>query len=541
MKEQTYFQTKQQLIDLLCELVSVPSITGSSAEGEMAKFIHRKFLQLPYFKKYPSYAQLHDTEDGRFIVTAFVKGQKTNKTVILVNHHDVVGVEGYGIWKDAAFNPIELTKRFYGQRELVPFEVRQDLDRGEWLFGRGIMDMKSGMATQMSLIERATNGDFEGNLLFLSVPDEEVSSIGMRRAVPVLLDLAKQHSFQYSLVLNGEPMFSRYPGDTKDYLYVGSIGKVLPGFFCYGKESHVGEPFAGLNANLLVSELARALELNTDYCEVIEGEVSPPPTILSQGDLKKEYSTQTPNRALALYNFLVMKKPMDKFVSSLLESAQQAAREVEKHYNNRAFHYGMMQSSTPKSVNVHVFTYEKLYKYGVDTYGKEHVDNLIKKVQHETSSLDHREQTTAILNELALLCKELSPMIILFFAPPYYPAVCTDDHPLVKKLVQILTKTGAEKYGIAFHKQLYFGGISDLSYVGLNHALETFLPLVHNMPLWKKGYDIPFSDLEQFKVPVFNLGPRGRDAHQWTERLDVNYSFGPLMDLLQMTVKECFK
>ena len=85
-------------------------------------------------------------------------------------------------------------------------------------------------------------------------------------------------------------------------MYTGSIGKVLARFFCKGIETHVGEPFSGLNANFMVSELNRLLELNSDYCEEVDGEVTPPPTNLMQKDLKEAYSVQTPHTAVSLFN-----------------------------------------------------------------------------------------------------------------------------------------------------------------------------------------------------------------------------------------------
>ena len=69
----------------------------------------------------------------------------------------------------------------------------------------------------------------------MAVPDEEVNSVGMRAAVPRLLDLAREHNLDYKTVLNSEPMFSRHPGDQNKYIYTGSIGKVLPGFFATEK------------------------------------------------------------------------------------------------------------------------------------------------------------------------------------------------------------------------------------------------------------------------------------------------------------------
>lgn len=54
--------------------------------------------------------------------------------------------------------------------------MRTDAESGDWLFGRGTMDMKAGLAVQLSMLERAMNGHFDGNVLLITVPDEEVNS-----------------------------------------------------------------------------------------------------------------------------------------------------------------------------------------------------------------------------------------------------------------------------------------------------------------------------------------------------------------------------
>lgn len=68
-------------------------------------------------------------------------------------------------------------------------EVRRDLNRGQWLSGRGTGDMKGGAAIQFALLaEYAAQLDFKGNILLLSVPDEESLSVGMRGSLSLLVD-----------------------------------------------------------------------------------------------------------------------------------------------------------------------------------------------------------------------------------------------------------------------------------------------------------------------------------------------------------------
>jgi arginine utilization protein RocB len=535
------WQTTQQLKQLLCNLVEYPSVSGSEAEVLLAHYIVEQLGTLEYFLGNKEHLQLHPIGDGRYFVTALVKkSEETRDTIILVSHFDVVDVQDYGAWKDVAFSPEELTKRFYEHKEHLPSEVQDDLEKDEWLFGRGVMDMKCGLSLHMSLIEQACSGKFQGNLLLLAVPDEEVNSAGMRAAVPVLVEMAEKYHLNYKLVLNSEPMFTRYPGDQTNYIYTGSIGKVLPGFYCYGKETHVGEPLAGLNANVMVSQLTNELELNTDFCETFGGEVSPPPTNLFQTDLKEDYSVQIPHRAVTLFNLFLQKKSMNEITSSLLELAKRAAKRIEERYHHQAVRFAQLEKSVPRSLSVNVFTFAELRNKAVDMFGLEKVEQLEKSVLTNENNKDDRERTIELVDKLGILCKDLAPMIVLFYAPPYYPAVNSSDEPLIQHIVARLTEYADKKHHVQLVQQHYFGGISDLSYVGLQQPLSALQSLTGNMPLWNRGYDLPFAALEKFNVPVLNVGPVGRDAHKWTERLNVPFSFEVVRDLLMYTVEEIF-
>jgi arginine utilization protein RocB len=535
------WQTTQQLKQLLCHLVEYPSISGTKAEVLLAQYIAEQLRTLDYFRGNNEFVQLHPTGDGRYFVTALVKkAEQVRDTVILISHFDVVDVQDYGAWKDAAFSPEELTKRFYEQKQQLPADVQADIEEGEWLFGRGVMDMKCGLALHMSLIEQACHGMFDGNLLLLTVPDEEVNSAGMRAAVPVLVEMAEKYRLTYRLVLNSEPMFTRYPGDKTNYIYTGSIGKVLPGFYCYGKETHVGEPFAGLNANFMVAQIANELELNTDFCEVFRGEVSPPPTNLLQTDLKEDYSVQIPHRAVTLFNLFLQKRSLDDVTNSLIAAAKRAATRIEERYNVEASRFAKLEKSTPKPLSVNVFTFAELRQKAVEMVGLEKVEQLEASVLSMETAKDEREKTIKLVDRLAMLCKDFAPMIVLFYAPPYYPAVNASSDPLVQRLVAKLQKHAQEKHGISLVQQHYFGGISDLSYVGLQQSFASLQALTENMPMWNRGYHLPLSALATFNVPVLNVGPIGRDAHQWTERLNVSFAFEVVKEWLEYTIHEVF-
>ncbi|MBC8587011.1 M20/M25/M40 family metallo-hydrolase [Tissierellaceae bacterium BX21] len=121
----------------------------------------------------------------------------------------------------------------------LPKQAYDDLMSDKWLFGRGCSDMKGGGSIQLSLIEEySKEEDFNGNIVLISVPDEENLSAGMRGATYLLKDLKEKYNLNYILMLNSEP--HERGNDLKPTIYDGSIGKIMPVVYVRGKLAHVG-------------------------------------------------------------------------------------------------------------------------------------------------------------------------------------------------------------------------------------------------------------------------------------------------------------
>lgn len=270
------------------------------------------------------------------------------------------------------------------------------------------------------------------------------------------------------------------------------------------------------------------------FCETVNGKTSPPPTLLLQKDLKKEYSTQIPHRSVSLYNLLLMKKTPADVMEEMKRAAEIAAKKMENFIIDRYRSFNLEINEAPA---IRVFFYEQLRDFAVKKTSEDYIAILEQSIARDTQG-DIREQTIQIANQISMLCQELGPMIVLFYAPPYYPAINTADHKEIQSLSRTLVRFTQEESGKELHAVDYFNGISDLSYAGLQGDLSEMECYNSNLPGGQQLYSIPFDEMSQFKAPVINVGPIGRDAHQKTERLHMPFAFEQLPKILEHLILE---
>ena len=545
------WSTKEGLQSLAITLVGQNSISGTKNERDMAKLIYDLLSDVPYFKKNKGNLFMEPIpEDSleRCFVCALVEGKEASKnTLILIGHMDTVDIQDFGSLKEYAFQPYEYTKRL--DPDALPKDAREDLLSGKWLFGRGLMDMKSGVAMQMSLLEEySEKDDFDGNLLFLAVPDEESNSLGALAGVSFINKVIKKKGLNPVAVLDCEPDFGAYPGDDNRYVYIGTAGKLLPGFYFVGREAHVGESLAGINANLIAGEFLRRLDISTDLCDVVDGEVTLPPTCLKYKDLKELYSAQTPVSSVAYYNLQTLKmspkEALDKFRKIAEESIKWAVEKVRTEGEK----YKKM-SGLPVKINEYnpkVIMFSELYELAREAHGQEFEDHIKQCIDEWKldSSMDERDLNTKIVQEVHKFCPVREPMVVMFFSPPYYPHVGLKGKNEFEKYLLDLTDKLMEKadkeFGEKVLKQKYFQGLSDLSYFALQDAEEVVEYLKPNMPSWGARYKIPVEEIRKLNLPVLNYGPHGRDPHKYTERVLLEYSYEKAPKLLRFLVDGIF-
>lgn len=537
---------RNSIYNLMKDLVKVPSVSPGPEEVEVANLIHDKLAQLPYFqanKEDLTFIPYPDDPLKRKAVFAIVRAKpETKRTIILTGHIDVVDTSEARSLAELAFHPEEYTKRI-GELEL-PKEAKEDLESGKYLFGRGVMDMKTGIAMQMALLADYSR-DLESmpaNIAFLAVGDEENNSAGMISAISFLANL-QEEGLDFIAAVNSEGIIPKYPGDTNRYIDIGTIGKIMPMFYCVGRESHVGQYYAGLNANLLSSAVSMLLEANADWAESWRGEVYPPPASLKQQDHREIYSVTLPARAAIYFNHLTVTSTPAEIMDRMKDIAQRAFEMTLEHMQTSAEKFTKM-SNTPVPIpwEIKIRTWEELFAEVEKTFSgnlQEHVDKFIANL---APAMDERDKSLAIVGELIRLYPDKNPMILVGFLPPYYPHRTNKREAerelelltIVEEIIEQARQEFSEPLAISEH----FTSICDLSYVGFQGERDELLPLAYNTPGWGNIYDIPLDDLLKLDIPSVNLGPAGKDAHKFIERLELDYSLDVVPVLFKSLVEK---
>ncbi|MDL2327239.1 M20/M25/M40 family metallo-hydrolase [Ruminococcaceae bacterium OttesenSCG-928-A11] len=545
-----YLSCFDEVKDITEQMVRVPSIVKTSGESDCARTILAYYQSLPYFQQHPDHLTLQRTEDDeieRYNVIAMVRGaaKENARTVLLMGHFDTVGIDDYGPLKPHACDPSALPTLL---RELpLSDEVKRDIDSGEYMFGRGALDMKSGVAGHMYLIKYFSEHPeaLNGTLIAMAQCDEEDGSHGALSCLSHLKKLKGQYGLEYQAAVNAD--FST-PADLEDdsrYIYFGTIGKVLPSFYVVGKEAHVGQAFAALDPNLLVAEITRLISLNADLSDESQGEVTVPPVSLKQADFKDHYTVQTALTAYAYYNFFVHKMAPEDVMEKVEALAHTAFENVIADLNRNFEKYSGLCGTpyTPLPWKPRVYTWEAFRKemealHG-DTFTK-HMADFGHKLHTAQPNLDLRLYSVQMVEEAWKWAEDKSPAIIIYFSSTFCARMeLTGEAPREAALLNA-TRQAVEKVQPTIQNpvvtKMFYPYISDISFLGMSDSRESLARLASNMPAWGEKYTYPIDDIMEIDVPAVNIGSFGKDGHMLTERVHMRYTFETVPNITYNTI-----
>ena len=530
MKLNSFDKVKQ----LTEEMVAIPSINKEpGGESAVARYIQDFYMSLPYFQAHPEQVKCFQTKNDfvvRHSTLAYVKGTKgnSNRTVILIGHIDTVGVDDFGTIREYAFRCEELPAKLR-ETFVLPQEVIDDIESGEYLFGRGALDMKSGVAGHMYLIQYFSEHpeELDGNLLAIGECDEEDNSKGIITALDLLEELKEKEHFEYVACINADYSTNYAPGDENRYIYYGSIGKLLPCFVALGKESHVGSAFNAFDPNLLIAEVTRRMSLNTDLCDVAQGEVTIPPISLKQADTKEGYTVQTALTAFSYYNFFTHGMSPDVVLEKSRQVGVEAFDSVVSYLNQQYEKYcalsGVPYTKLPWKTRV--YTWKEFYAEAAAQHGQPFRDAIAafaEKLQREQPAMDLRYFSLAVTEEVWKWYEDKSPALVLFFGSVFSARIEMTGKTAKERALLDAVEGAVEKIRPEAQRQIktrmFYPYISDSSFMALCDTRESFDAVAENMPAWKVKY-------LEINVPVVNIGAFGRDGHMLTERVDMVQTF----------------
>ena len=526
---------------LTSDLVAIPSINKEpGGESAAARYVYDYYMKLPYFRENPHQAMYFQTENDfveRHSAMAYVKGTKgtSNRTVILIGHIDTVGVDDFGTIRDYAFRTEELPEKLK-ETFALPDDVLADIASGDFMFGRGALDMKSGVAGHMYLIRYFSQHpeELDGNLVQIAECDEEDNSHGIITAVDRLLELKKTEGFSYIACINADYSTNYMPGDENRYIYYGSIGKLLPCFAAFGKESHVGSAFKAFDPNLLIAEVTKRMSLNTELCDVAQGEVTIPPISLKQADTKVGYTVQTALTAFSYYNFFTHGMSPDTVLEKSKKIGTEAFDEVIAYLNEHYRKYCELSrvAYTPLPWKTRVYTWKEFYEEAAARHGQPFRDAIrafAEKLQKEQPSMDLRYYSLAVVEEVWKWYEDKSPALVLFFGSIFSARIemtgRTEKEKRLLDAVEKAVKTVGPEAQRQIKTRMFYPYISDSSFMALCDTRESFNAVAENMPSWKVKYYHDVDKIMEINVPVVNIGSFGRDGHMLTERVDMLQTF----------------
>ncbi|MGH6915284.1 MAG: M20/M25/M40 family metallo-hydrolase, partial [Geminicoccales bacterium] len=233
---QTIEQNRDKAIELLRDMIAIPSVTGDEAAIQkfLASYLENIGLDVDMWetdweelRKHPGYRPVQRGYEGRPNLVATLKGTGGGRSLLLNGHTDVIPV-GAG-WSDDPWSATIRDGRIYG---------------------RGSADMKSGVASHIVAVEciRAAGLRLNGDVLINVVVDEEVSGHGT-------LDT----------VIRGYRADAGISGETSDLaVQPACIGRIWFEIAIAGKAAGIQKRYEGVSGIDLGNKIVQAVQALED-------------------------------------------------------------------------------------------------------------------------------------------------------------------------------------------------------------------------------------------------------------------------------------
>jgi arginine utilization protein RocB len=451
-----------------------------------------------------------------------------------------VSTDDYGSLAHLATEPLPLRDTLLKQLAdaATPAErrARADLESGDFLPGRGLLDMKAGLAAGLAALEAfAADPHRVGNLLFVAVPDEEVNSVGARELARSIPQIEAQQEIRVIAAINLDAIADDGDGSFGQSIALGSVGKLLLTAFVAGRSSHACYPLAGINAAALAGAIAAEIEWSPDLTDSEGPEPGTPPTLLSLRDSKDHYDVTTPEGAFATWNILTLSRGAGEVLTRFRRAVEGAVELTLATLVHRASIAGESITMPPVLI---IEASKLINEVTGDEAGTQAFHAEAERLAGGGLSLP--EQCRHLTTWAWKQSRRVGPAVVIGFGSLPYPAVRLGSSPAAMRLRAGLEAARSKALlasGSLVQTITYFPGISDMSFLGQADVDE--LPVIAaNTPAWTSG--ARWSG-EIGEIPIINIGPWGRDYHTRLERLHLPFGFEVLPMLVLDTAVETLK
>jgi len=222
---------------------------------------------------------------------------------------------------------------FAGHVDVVPagsgwkYDPYSATQEGEYIYGRGTQDMKSGVAAFMQAVKEAQ--DFKGTLSLLLTSDEEGEAIN---GTVKVLEYLKENAMLPDVCVVAEPTCEEQFGDA---IKVGRRGSINGYLTLKGKQGHAAYPQKAINP---IHQIAKPLSEMAGV-DLDDGDVAFAPSKFVITDIRSgmEVTNVTPNDLKMMFN-----------VRNNTKTTQKEVREfVAKHMGELDYELRLTQGSYP--------------------------------------------------------------------------------------------------------------------------------------------------------------------------------------------------
>lgn len=531
--------------ELALALVEHVSVTGTPGEASFPGHLRGLLADIPYFRDNPGHLRLDPVPgfpEGRHNLFALVRGPGA-RTVVLCGHFDVVGIADYADLQPLAGQPEALRDGLLG-RDGGSALARADLASGDFLPGRGLLDMKSGLAAGMAVLESfAADPARQGNLLLVACPDEENQSAGMRAAGPALAALAAEHGLDLRLMINLDALQDDGDGSAGRMVGLGCIGKHLLTAYVVGRATHACYPFNGVNASYLAGEILADLESTPELAETHRPDDGPaetcaPPALLISADDKEGYDVTTPAAHWMALNVITQRRSASEVLSIARSLTQTAVARGLARLKDRARALGALRRELAAIETVPVHDFAAVRAAAESNGGEAFRRRFAAEAQSAEAAGCTLPEISRRLTARAWRESGLpGPAVVLGFGSLSYPAappLSLQGEAALERLIRDAVTAAARSHGTSVGFCDFLPIICDMSF-GARIDAGDYAVAARNNPAWGPVLDWRAGDAPP--MPAINIGPWGRDYHHHLERVHQGYAFEVLPDLIEAAAR----